>query len=156
QFGEVGDEIDAALLPFSWQRFAIERGEYGSWVNSGAPSVRHRDYGEYLGWVLSRATEGISLYSGRGTEGSLDRDAERGEIEGAESPEPPDPRRHRGRALVLTGPGVHRAFPHDPAAEPRIFHCDSRRQEFARVPTDRETEIAIVGGGESALSALVF
>src|SRR5262249_53285371 len=56
QFGEVGDEIDAALLPFSWQRFAIERGEYGSWVNSGAPSVRHRDYGEYLGWVLSRAT----------------------------------------------------------------------------------------------------
>src|SRR2546423_2910548 len=59
QFGpSSGDAIDAALLPFSWQRYATERGEYGGWVNSGSPSVRHRDYGAYLGWVLSRATEG--------------------------------------------------------------------------------------------------
>jgi mycobactin lysine-N-oxygenase len=156
QFGDAGDRIDAAILPFTWQRFAIERGEYAPWVNSGAPSVRHRDYGTYLGWVLSRATEGISLYSGRVTEVSLDREAERWEIEVAESPDPGDPRRHRGRALLLTGPGVHRAFPHDPTAETRIFHCDSRREEFARIPAEREAEIAIVGGGESALSALVF
>ena len=61
-----------------------------------------------------------------------------------------------GRALLLTGPGVHRAFPHDPAAEPRVLHCDSRRGEFARLPADREVDVAIVGGGESALSALVF
>ncbi len=48
QFGALGDEIDAALLPFTWQRFAMERHEYAAWVNSGSPSVRHRDYGEYL------------------------------------------------------------------------------------------------------------
>jgi mycobactin lysine-N-oxygenase len=155
QFGEAGDAIDAAILPFSWQRLAIERGEYAPWVNSGSPSVRHRDYGEYLGWVLSRATEGISLHSGRVTGVSL---GEEGgwEVEVAERGRPSDPRRHRGRALVLTGPGVHREFPHDPVAEPRLFHCDSRRDEFARVPAERECEVAIVGGGESALSALVF
>jgi mycobactin lysine-N-oxygenase len=155
QFGEAGDAIDAGLLPFTWQRFAVERGEYAPWVNSDMPSVRHRDYGTYLGWVLSRATEGTTIYSGRVTEVSL-LDGERWAIEVDERGRPGDPHRHVGRALMLTGPGVHRAFPHDPAAEPRIFHCDSRREEFARIPADRESEVAIVGGGESALSALVL
>jgi mycobactin lysine-N-oxygenase len=156
QFGSRGDEIDAALLPFTWQRFAMERHEYATWVNSGSPSVLHRDYGEYLGWVLSRATEGVSIYDGRVTEVSLADDRDLWQIEVAERGRPEDPERHFGRNLVLTGPGVHRHFPHDPDVEPRVFHCDSRREEFARVPADEEVEIAIVGGGESALSALVF
>jgi mycobactin lysine-N-oxygenase len=156
QFGAVGDEIDAGLLPFTWQRFAMERHEYATWVNSGSPSVLHRDYGTYLGWVLSRATEGVSVYDGRVTEVSLGEDHDRWQVEVAERGRPEDPERHTGGALVLTGPGVHRHFPHDPDVEPRVFHCDSRRQEFARVPEGEAVEIAIVGGGESALSALVF
>jgi len=156
QFGALGDEIDAALLPFTWQRFAMERHEYAAWVNSGSPSVLHRDYGEYLGWVLSRATEGVSIYDGRVTEVSLADDRDLWQAEVAERGRPEDPERHFGRNLVLTGPGVHRHFPHDPDVESRVFHCDSRREEFARVPADEEVEIAIVGGGESALSALVF
>jgi mycobactin lysine-N-oxygenase len=156
QFGERGDEIDAALLPFTWQRFAMERHEYAAWVNSGSPSVLHRDYGEYLGWVLGRATEGINIYDGRVTEVSLVEDRGLWQVEVAERGQPEDPERHYGRNLILTGPGVHRHFPHDPDVESRVFHCDSRREEFARVPEDEEVEIAIVGGGESALSALVF
>jgi mycobactin lysine-N-oxygenase len=156
QFGELGDEIDAALLPLSWQRFAMERHEYAAWVNSGSPSVRHRDYGEYLRWVLERATAGVSVYDGRVTEVSLSGDRDRWQVEVAGRGRREDPERHSGGALVLTGPGVHRHFPHDPDVESRVFHCDSRREEFARVPEDEEAEIAIVGGGESALSALVF
>jgi mycobactin lysine-N-oxygenase len=156
QFGELGDEIDAALLPFTWQRFAMERHEYATWVNSGSPSVRHRDYGEYLGWVLERATEGIEVYDGRVTEVSLGEGRERWQVEVAERGRPEDPERHAGNSLVLTGPGVHRHFPHDPDVESRVFHCDSRREEFIRVPEEERVEIAIVGGGESALSALVF
>lgn len=156
QFGALGDEIDAALLPFSWQRFAMERHEYAAWVNSGSPSVRHRDYGEYLGWVLERATEGIGIYDGRVTEVSLGEGHDRWQVEVAERGRPEDPECHAGGALVLTGPGVHRHFPHDPDVESRVFHCDSRREEFARVPEGEAVEIAIVGGGESALSALVF
>lgn len=156
QFGAVGDEIDAALLPFTWQRYAMERHEYAAWVNSGSPSVLHRDYGEYLSWVLERATAGISLYDGRVTEVTLSDDHDRWQVEVAERGRPEDPERHFGRVLILTGPGVHRHFPHDPEVESRVFHCDSRREEFTRVPADEPAEIAIVGGGESALSALVF
>jgi len=156
QFGELGDRIDAALLPFTWQRFAMERHEYAAWVNSGSPSVMHRDYGEYLGWVLERATEGVTVYDGRVTEVSVAEDRDLWQAEVAERGRPEDPERHRGRALVLTGPGVHRHFPHDPEVESRVFHCDSRREEFVRVPEGEAVEIAIVGGGESALSALVF
>lgn len=156
QFGEVGDEIDAALLPLTWQRFAMERHEYAAWVNSGSPSVLHRDFGEYLGWVLERATEGITIYDGRVTEVTLAEGHDRWQVEVAERGSPEDPERHTGGTLILTGPGVHRHFPHDPEVESRVFHCDSRREEFARVPEDEPAEIAIIGGGESALSALVF
>jgi outer membrane protein assembly factor BamB len=155
QFPAVGDELDAALLPLSWQRHAIERGEYAPWVNSGAPPILHRDYGTYLGWVLERATEGVTMLSGRVVAVELDAAREHWVID-VEGGGDEAPRRLRGRALLLTGPGVHRAFPHDPAAEPRVLHCDSRRGEFARLPADREVDVAIVGGGESALSALVF
>lgn len=156
QFGALGDEIDAALLPLTWQHFAMERHEYAAWVNSGSPSVRHRDYGEYLGWVLERATEGVEIYDGRVTEVSLSEDRDRWQVEVSERGSPGDPERHSGRSLVLTGPGVHRHFPHDPDVESRVFHCDSRREELARVPEGEAAEIAIVGGGESALSAVVF
>jgi len=167
QFPAVGDELDAALLPLSWQRHAIERGEYAPWVNAGAPPILHREYGTYLGWVLERATEGVTMLSGRVVAVELDPAREHWVIDIEAGPDTDAcypmgnkrrgaPRRLRGRALLLTGPGVHRAFPHDPAAEPRVLHCDSRRGEFARLPADREVDVAIVGGGESALSALVF
>jgi alcohol dehydrogenase (cytochrome c) len=169
QFPAVGDELDAALLPLSWQRHSIERGEYAPWVNSGAPPILHRDYGTYLGWVLERAKTGVTMISGRVVAVSLDAARERwvidveggadaargaGDVTGAAGPA--GTRRLAGRALLLTGPGVHRAFPHDPAAEPRVLHCDSRRGEFARLSASGPVDVAIVGGGESALSALVF
>jgi outer membrane protein assembly factor BamB len=155
QFPEVGDELDAALLPLSWQRHSIERGEYAPWVNSGAPPILHRDYGTYLGWVLARATAGVTTLRGRVVAVRLDTAREHWVIE-VEGDEDGEPTLLAGRSLLLTGPGVHRAFPHDPAAEPRVLHCDSRRGEFARLPADREVDVAIIGGGESALSALVF
>ena len=154
--GQLGDAVDAALMPFTWLRYSIERRDYAPWVNSGSPSVRHRDYGAYLGWVLSRATEGVTIWPGRVTEVSLDAEAGLWTAEVAEQPSPSDPASHSGRAMVLTGPGVHREFSHDPDAAERIFHCDSPRSDFARVPVDGDPEIAIVGGGESALSALVL
>jgi outer membrane protein assembly factor BamB len=155
QFPAVGDELDAALLPLSWQRHSIERGEYAPWVNSGSPPILHRDYGTYLGWVLERATAGATTVSGRVVAVELDADRERWEID-IQGDDDAAPTKLAGRALLLTGPGVHRAFPHDPAAEPRVLHCDSRRGEFARLPAEGEVDVAILGGGESALSALVF
>ena len=103
--------------------------------------------------MLSRATEGVEHLAARVTEVSLDEAGERwlvdAEADGGRS-------RHAGGALVLTGPGIHRAFPHEPAVADRVFHCDSRRDEFARIPEGRQCDVAIVGGGESALSATMF
>jgi mycobactin lysine-N-oxygenase len=152
EFGEAGEAIDAAAMGFSWQQYLIGQRRYARWIDAGSPSVRHRDYGEYLRWVLSRATDGVTVVDGRVTEVALE-DGERWSVEvegdGGVS-------RHAGAALVLTGPGVHRAFPHEPSVAERVFHCDSRRSEFARLPEDRGCDVAVVGGGESALSCVMF
>jgi mycobactin lysine-N-oxygenase len=153
EFGEAGEAIDAALSSFTWQQYMISGRRYARWVDAGSPQVRHRDYGEYLTWVLSRATEGIGHVRGRVTEISLDDAGQRWVVEVSESG---GASRHTCRALVLTGPGIHRSFPHEPAVAARVFHCDSKREEFARIPEGRPCDIAIVGGGESALSATMF
>jgi mycobactin lysine-N-oxygenase len=151
EFGEAGEAIDAALAQFTWQQHMISKRRYARWVDAGSPPVRHRDYGEYLTWVLSRATEGVTHLGARVMQVTLEEERWLVEAEG-----PDGQSRHAGGALVLTGPGIHRSFPHEPAIASRVFHCDSRRDEFARIPADRECDIAIVGGGESALSATMF
>ncbi|MDX6625403.1 MAG: mycobactin lysine-N-oxygenase [Solirubrobacterales bacterium] len=152
EFGEAGEALDAAVMAFSWQQHMISRRRYARWIDAGSPSVRHRDYGAYLVWALSRASDGVSLVDGRVTGVSLDGGSRwRVEVEGRSGSS-----LHGGGALVLTGPGIHRAFPHEPGVASRLFHCDSRRDEFARLPEDREVDVAVVGGGESALSCVMF
>jgi mycobactin lysine-N-oxygenase len=153
EFGEAGEAIDAATMGFSWQQYLIGERRYARWIDAGSPSVRHRDYGAYLTWVLSRATEGVTHVRGRVTEVSLERGGERWLVD---VEEPGGTSRHAGGALVLTGPGTHRAFPHEPGVAARVFHCDSRRSEFARLPEDEICDVAVVGGGESALSCVMF
>jgi mycobactin lysine-N-oxygenase len=153
EFGEAGEAIDAGLAQFTWQQYMISTRRYARWVDAGSPQVRHRDYGEYLTWVLSRATEGVEHLAARVTEVGLDEEGERWLVEAEAGG---NKSRHAGGALVLTGPGIHRAFPHEPAVADRVFHCDSRRDEFARIPEESQCDVAIVGGGESALSATMF
>jgi len=153
EFGEAGEAIDAAMAQFTWQQHMISKRRYARWVDAGSPQVRHRDYGEYLTWVLSRATEGIEHRRARVSQVALDEGGERWVVEAEEDG---GTSRHTCRALVLTGPGIHRAFPHEPAVVDRVFHCDSKREEFARIPEGERCDIAIVGGGESALSATMF
>ncbi len=152
-FGELGEAVNRAMMPFTWQQYMIGKGEYARWVNAGSPAVQHRDYGRYLTWVLSQATAGVTIVRGRVTQVSLPAPAERWTVDVTE---PSSQRRYECDALVLTGPGIHRALPHDPDAGARIFHCDSRRGELARIPVEHGCDIAIVGGGESALSAVAF
>jgi len=153
EFGEAGAKIDEALATFTWQQHLIGKRRYARWVDAGSPQVRHRDYGQYLSWVLSRATEGVSHLHARVAQVTLDSDGERWLVE---AEEPGGTSRHSCGALVLTGPGIHRAFPHEPGAAERVFHCDSKRSDFERIPEGRGWDVAIVGGGESALSATMF
>lgn len=152
-FGDDGEAVDEAVMRFSWQRYMVGRRRYARWVDAGSPAVRHRDYGEYLSWVLERATAGIAHVHGRVAQVSLDEAGERWLVE-VEEPERRS--RHSAGAVVLTGPGIHRAFPHEPGIESRVFHCDSKREDYACLPEDRECDVAVVGGGESALSCVMF
>jgi mycobactin lysine-N-oxygenase len=152
-FGDRGEAIDEIAMNFSWQRYMIARRRYARWIDAGSPSVRHRDYGEYLRWVLSRATEGVSHVEGRVAQVALDEPRESWLVEVEEAS---GRSQYSAGALVLTGPGIHRAFPHEPSVASQLFHCDSRRSEFAQLPEDRECDVAVVGGGESALSCVMF
>jgi mycobactin lysine-N-oxygenase len=152
-FGAAGESIDRAMMPFSWQQYLIGKREYARWVNAGSPAVQHREYGRYLAWALSRARAGVTLVRGRVTRVSPLARGNRWLLDFVESGVP---RRRSARALVITGPGRHRPFAHDPGAAPRIFHCDSKREELARIPAGEHPDIAIVGGGESALSCVSF
>lgn len=153
EFGEAGEAIDFGVQAFSWHQYMIGQRQYARWIDAGSPSVRHRDYGAYLTWVLSRATEGVSHVQGRVVKVALDSEAERWVVEVTEEGGVSN---HTGGALVLTGPGIHRAFPHEPAVASRVFHCDSKRSEFGAIPEDEECDVGIVGGGESALSCVMF
>ncbi len=70
-FGELGAELDRAMMPFTWQQYMVGKGQYARWVNAGSPAVQHRDYGRYLTWVLTQATEGVTIVRGRVTQVSL-------------------------------------------------------------------------------------
>src|SRR6185436_19519275 len=123
EFGEAGEAIDAALAAFTWQQYMISSRRYARWVDAGSPPVRHRDYGDYLTWVMSRATEGVEHLRGRVVQVTLDDEGERWIVEVEEDG---GRSRHACSALVLTGPGIHRAFPHEPGVAERVFHCDSK------------------------------
>jgi mycobactin lysine-N-oxygenase len=152
-FGTAGAAVDRAALEFSWQRHLVEQGRYGHWVDAGSPSVQRRVYGAYLTWVLGRATEGVSLLYGEVARISLSDGGERWLVDVAGHD---GPQRLRCGAFVLTGPGVHRTLDADMQAAPYVLDCDSGRLEIGRVPVAQSSDIAIVGGGESALSCMEF
>lgn len=151
--GEIGDEVDGAMLSFSWSAHLIAGRRYARWINAESPSVRHRDYGMYLAWVHSRATTGVRHVRGRVAAIELDDDGWRAEVVTPEG----ERVRESASALMLTGSGVHRELAHDPAIADRVLHCDDFRGDLARaIPADRRSEVAIVGGGEGALSCVLF
>ncbi len=152
-FGAAGAAVDRGALLFSWQHYLVEQGRFAAWIDANSPAVQRRVFGAYLAWVLARATEGVSVVHGRVAHVSLEQGGERWliDVDGAEGPA-----RFACRAFALTGQGAQRPIPHDAEAAPRLLDCESGRMQIARVPSEESSEIAIVGGGESALSCIEF
>ncbi len=152
-FPGVGQAIDRAMTAFSWQRYLIEEGRYADWLDAGSPPVQRRAYGAYLAWALARATDGVRFVDGRVARIARSPDELCWVVDVAT---PSGPRRMRCRAFALTGQGVHRTIPHEVEAAPRVLDCESGRMEIACAPVAGSSDIAIVGGGESALSCVEF
>jgi mycobactin lysine-N-oxygenase len=154
-FGERGAAIDRAMTAHSWQRYLIEEGRYADWVDAGTPCVQRRVYGAYLAWVLARASNGVNVVHGRVDRVSLARgEDERWEVDVTRADG--STLRLGCRAFALTGQGAQRVLSHDAAAAAHVLDCESGRMQIARVPSEQSSDIAIVGGGESALSCLEF
>ena len=152
-FGAAGQAVDREALAFSWQRYLVEEGRYAEWIDAGAPSVQRRVFGAYLGWVLARATEGVDVVQGRVARVWLAAGGERWVVEVLD---PSGATQFTCKALVLTGQGAQRVIPHDRGADARVLDCESGRMQIARAPGEESSDVAIVGGGESALSCLEF
>jgi mycobactin lysine-N-oxygenase len=152
-FGAAGAAVDRGALLFSWQHYLVEEGRFAAWIDANSPAVQRRVFGAYLAWVLARATEGVGVVHGRVARVSLEQGAQRWlvDVDGEEGPV-----RFACKAFALTGQGAARAIPHDAQAAPRVLDCESGRMQIARVPSEQSSEIAIVGGGESALSCIEF
>jgi mycobactin lysine-N-oxygenase len=152
-FGAAGAAVDRAAMSFSWQAYLIEQGRYAEWLDADAPAVQRRVYGAYLAWVLANAIEGVTVVHGTVARVSLIDDARRWAVDVAT---PQGARRIGAGAFALTGQGVQRTIPHDVEAAPRVLDCESGRMQIARVPSEESADVAIVGGGESALSCMEF
>jgi mycobactin lysine-N-oxygenase len=152
-FGEAGAAVDEAALELSWQRYLVEQGDYARWIDAGSPPVQRRVYGAYLKWVLTRARDGVTLVRGRVARAEISAEGTRWAI-GIEST--CGPCRCSCDALALTGPGEHRSLPHDRDALPRLLDCDRGRSAIGEATVGERPDVAIVGGGESALSCVEF
>lgn len=152
-FADAGRAIDRATLGFSWQRYLIEHDRYTDWLDADSPPVQRRVYGAYLAWVLARASEGVDVLQGRVARVALAPEGDRWLVDIAGSC---GPRRLACGALVLTGQGVQRLLSHDVEVAARVLDCESGRTAIVHVPSEESSDIAIVGGGESALSCLEF
>ena len=144
EFGEAGEAIDAALASFTWQQHMIGKRRYARWVDARSPPVRARDYGEYLTWVLSRATEGVGHLRARVSQVTLDEAGERWVVEAEEdrgllaahlrgsgadrTGHPPglSPRAGGGLAGLPLRQQARRVHPHP--REPRLRHRHRRRR----------------------------
>jgi mycobactin lysine-N-oxygenase len=150
--GAHGRRIDDVLLSFSWQRFLVSRRRFARWVDAGSPPVRHRDYGEYLVWVMSQATNGVEILRAHVSDVELTEGSEDWSMVVTDGSA--EARLH-ARALVMTGPGKPRPMTCDRGVSSRLLESTGSRACFTSIPRGG-CDIAIVGAGDSAVSCIVF
>src|SRR5665213_397898 len=52
-----GPTVARRMQRFSWQAFNVQKGAYTDWIDRGRPQPLHREWAEYLTWVLDEARE---------------------------------------------------------------------------------------------------
>ena len=54
-YNSADPEVDRAVQAYSWNAYLAATGRLGDWVDRGRPSPTHRQWHDYLGWVVDRA-----------------------------------------------------------------------------------------------------
>jgi mycobactin lysine-N-oxygenase len=168
-----GRPVDVAMASkFSWGTFlhggmsGYVRG-YSTWVDAGRKPPRHKDFADYLQWVLN-ASEASVVYK-RVTALEKEADGKHWRIRSENADGRASRHRTRFNAVVVTGPGPANNLPMEKPAtgavvpESRIFDGSnfwSRRDEvrealeFAKEQSRDLDGIVIVGAGGTAAAVL--
>ncbi|MEU1547997.1 SidA/IucD/PvdA family monooxygenase [Nocardia sp. NPDC005745] len=138
-------EINAAMMAYSWTSFLIEQGTYAEWIDRGRPNPAHHVWAKYLQWVARR----IDLELVSGTVRSIGAAAD-GWLVTATDPGDGTIRLD-ATGLMITGPGVSTKALAD---HPRVLSIAQFWDLAGRRSLPVASRVAVIGGGETAGSAL--
>ncbi|MGW4327485.1 SidA/IucD/PvdA family monooxygenase [Nocardia sp. NPDC004573] len=138
-------EINAAMMAYSWTSFLIEQGTYAEWIDRGRPNPAHHVWAKYLQWVAHR----IDLHLVSGTVRSIGATAD-GWLVTATDPDGSAVRLDAA-GLMITGPG---ASTKTLADHPRVLSIAQFWDLAGRRSLPVSSRVAVIGGGETAGSAL--
>jgi mycobactin lysine-N-oxygenase len=150
------DVINRVFSEFSWGAYLVSQRKYGHWIDKGRPSPFHKEWGNYLKWVISKCSSAVEVVIG--------------ELEGASQ-------EHYGWqlalrrsgkiekrdvcGLVITGPGPCKKPDFQIPEHERILFGDNFWQHANILNkldwnAAEDYPIAVVGGGETAASVINY
>ena len=51
----LNEQVNEAMLAYSWQAFNVDRRTYSEWIDRGRPAPTHQQFAAYLKWVFERS-----------------------------------------------------------------------------------------------------
>ncbi|WP_433727889.1 SidA/IucD/PvdA family monooxygenase [Nocardia sp. CA-129566] len=138
-------EINAAMMAYSWTSFLVDQGTYAEWIDRGRPNPHHHVWAKYLQWVARRidlelTTGTVRSVAAAGAGWSVTATAADG-----------IPTRVDVDRLMITGPGrAGKAL----AEHPRVLSIAEFWDLAGRRDLPVSSRVAVIGGGETAGSAL--
>ncbi|EGD54955.1 SidA/IucD/PvdA family monooxygenase [Gordonia neofelifaecis] len=138
-------QINAGMLEFSWMAFLVAHQTYTEWIDRGRPNPHHHVWARYLDWVASKSgaelhigtVERVRVADGGWTVAFRTSD---GAVETVD-----------GDGLLVTGPGSS----DEPLLDdPRVLSVADFWNAVSRREIPASSRAAVIGGGETAASAL--
>ncbi len=136
---------------FSWPSYVILRkpGHYGEWIDRGRPHPSHKEWGQYLEWVIKKTADRILL----GWPKRVEQEGDHWKVcirMGAQEEE------FEACGIVITGPGDPKIPAFSVPSSKRIVYGHEywKRDDIRKmvIGGDDSHPIAIIGGGETAAS----
>ncbi|MBF6225616.1 SidA/IucD/PvdA family monooxygenase [Nocardia abscessus] len=137
--------INEAMMAYSWTSFLVDQGTYAEWIDRGRPSPQHHVWAKYLQWV-ARA---IDLELVVGTVRSIAAAADGWQVTAIDADGRPTEIEADG--LMITGPGrSEKAL----TKHPKVLSIAEFWDLAGKRSLPVASRIAVIGGGETAGSAL--